>query len=208
MFFQASEKELRIVQLIAMFIVATICTVIAIVSNTVFGIFILTADIVYVILFPQFVCSVFLPFTNTYGAFMGFVVGIILRFGGGEPSLNIPPFIFYPYYDSEYGQLFPYKTFTMICSFLTILLVSFITKELFTRGILPPELEVTKKVLPTYVVTGQNNAAFGDADLGLSESVKIKKIEPRGYEATNLSFECSSTNSQKSGKLDSSEIVS
>ena len=163
-FSKAGDRELRIVQIIAMFIVATISTVVAILVDTVYGIFILTADIVYVIVFPQFVCAVFIPFTNTYGSFFGFIVGIILRFGGGEPSLNLQPFIKYPFYDGE--QLFPYKTFAMLCSFLTVLLVSFLAKVLFEKGIIPPNWDISRRVLPNMEVTTRNDES--SADVGLS----------------------------------------
>ena len=163
-----------------MFIVTVICTIIALVSDTVVGIFILTADIVYVILFPQFVCAVFLRFTNAYGSFFGLVIGIILRFGGGEPSLSIRPFIKYPYYSESDGQLFPFKTLAMLCSFITILLVSAIIRELFRRNYIPPQLDISGKVVPKYDVTGVEEAEI-DVATQPDNSIPLKYTKNLGY---------------------------
>ncbi len=127
--------------------VGVTATVLAILVDTIYGIFILTADIVYVVIFPQFTCAVFIPHVNPYGSFVGFAVGTILRFGGGEPSLSLDPFIKYPFYDEALGQLFPFKTFAMVLSFVAIVSVSYIFKVLFERKILPSSLEITGKVL-------------------------------------------------------------
>lgn len=146
--FQAGETELRVVQAVSMTTVTFISVVLALTVDTIAGIYILTADIVYVTLFPQLTCAIFVPFANPYGSFMGFVLGLILRFGGGEPSLSLAPFIKYPYYEEGTGQLFPYKTFAMICSLIVIIGVSFLFKVLFgsETSILPAEWDISGKV--------------------------------------------------------------
>ncbi len=138
---------MKIVQILSMMVVGTSATILAIFVNTVYGIFILTADIVYVVIFPQFTCAVFVPHVNPYGSFVGFAVGTILRFGGGEPALSLEPFIKYPFYDENLGQLFPFKTLAMVASFVTIVTVSLLSKVLFERGILPHKLEISGKIL-------------------------------------------------------------
>lgn len=148
--FQAGELELAIVQRVAMVVVAVVSTVLALVSDTVYGLFILTADILYVVLFPQLTCAVFIHQSNAYGSFLGFVLGVILRFGGGEPTLGLDPFIKYPNYDEEEQmQLFPYKTLAMLCTFVTIVLFSYLTRWLFLNEYLPNKWEITGKVMPS-----------------------------------------------------------
>ena len=61
---------------------------------------------------------------NKRGAIAGIIVGIFLRFGGGEPIFSIPPFIPYPMEDPIDGIQFPFRTFSMICSLISILIVS------------------------------------------------------------------------------------
>ena len=119
-------------------------TVLAILADSVYGMFIMAADIVYVILFPQLVAIIFSSYSNTYGAIIGYFVGLILRLGAGEPLLNLNPVIFYPYYDSDLGQLFPFRTFAMLCSLSCILGFSKLLELLFTRCNLPERCDVLK----------------------------------------------------------------
>ncbi len=138
---------MQIVQILSMLVVGVTSTLLALFVDTIYGIFILTADIVYVVIFPQFTCAIFVPHVNTYGSFLGFIIGVILRFGGGEPSLEISPFIKYPFYDENYGQKFPFKTLSMAASFLTIIVVSYIFKYLFEKNVIPMQYEITGNVL-------------------------------------------------------------
>lgn len=56
----------------------------------------------------------------------GYVVGTLLRFLSGEPTLYIPTVTKYPMYDYENDlQLFPVKTFAMLINFGVTLVVSF-----------------------------------------------------------------------------------
>ena len=105
--------------------------------DSIYTLFALCSDLVYVILFPQLCCVVYLQGSNTYGSFLGYIVGLLLRVGGGEPNIGLPPFIKYPYYDDTDGQLFPFRTLSMISSFVTIIVVSYSLKFLFEREIIP-----------------------------------------------------------------------
>ena len=69
-------------------------------------------------------------------------MGLVFRVGGGESTIGMPAFIKYPYYDEETGQqLFPFKTLSMIVSFLTIIIVSYSLRFLFKKKILPVKLD-------------------------------------------------------------------
>lgn len=114
------------IQRIAIFFVGALATVISILVPIVYGLFILAADIVFVIVLPQLICAVYLKWTNSYGAITGYFVGILLRVGAGEPTIGLPSFIFYPDYDVESGQNFPFRTFAMVTSLACIVIVSIV----------------------------------------------------------------------------------
>lgn len=98
---------------------------------------------VYVILFPQLVCVVhYKRHCNTYGSLAAYIVGFLLRALGGENILSLPPIIKYPWYNEIDGQLFPFRTFSMISSFFTLIGVSRLSKWLFETGHLPSTLDI------------------------------------------------------------------
>jgi len=137
----ASEKEVVWVMRIAIFGVGAAATAMALAVDSIYSLWALCSDLVYVILFPQLCCVIYLNGTNTYGSFLGYVLGLVLRVGGGEDTIGIPPVIKYPYYNDTDGQLFPFRTLSMIVSFVTIVVVSYSLKFLFEREILPLSLD-------------------------------------------------------------------
>ncbi|XP_078613400.1 high-affinity choline transporter 1-like [Branchiostoma floridae x Branchiostoma japonicum] len=140
---KASETEIVWVMRAAIFVVAALASVLAITVKSVYGLFVLCSDLVYVVVFPQLVSVVYLKFTNTYGSLCGYIIGLVLRLGGGEDLLHIPAVIKYPYYDETTGkQLFPFRTLDMICSFLTIILVSHLARLLFLKGKIPMKYDI------------------------------------------------------------------
>lgn len=126
---------------ISIFIVGAIATAMALTVSSVYTLWALCSDVVYVTLFPQLCSVIYFEKTNTYGSFVGFVVGILLRVLGGEPALKLPVIIEFPYYDEINGQLFPFRTLAMACSFLAILLVSYLLRILFLKRILPISMD-------------------------------------------------------------------
>lgn len=111
--------------------------------TTIYGLWYLCADLVYVILFPQLVSVVYIKDSNTYGSLAGYIVGLFFRIGGGEPLIYLKPFIHYPFYDSETGeQLFPFRTLAMFVTLGTIVAVSFPLKHLFEEGKLPKHYDI------------------------------------------------------------------
>ena len=156
----ASEHEVVWVMKISIVIVGAIATYMALTVHSIYGLWYLSSDLVYVILFPQLVCVVhFKHHCNTYGSLAGFIVGLFLRAGGGEDILHLPPIIKYPFYDEESGgQLFPFRTFAMLSSFTTLLAVTKLSKWLFHSHILPPEYDYFNCVvnIPDDVVVVQD----------------------------------------------------
>lgn len=128
-FSQASKKELKIMHISAVIFFGCMCMLIALFSSVIYGMFILAADFVFVIIFPQLTALLYFPkYTNTVGSIAGFFFGLLLRVGAGESVINMPVWIFFPFYHSTKGQLFPFRSFAMITSFITIFAVTFVTR--------------------------------------------------------------------------------
>lgn len=135
----ASEREIIWIMRLGILLVGALATVIAITVNSIYGLWYLCGDAVYVILFPQLLCVIHFPWANTYGAVVGFVVGLLLRLLGGEPLLGLPAAIHFPYYTCDINgdctQNFPFKTLCMLLSLFCIISVSSLTHWLFTKKI-------------------------------------------------------------------------
>uniref|UniRef100_A0AC34RIE5 High-affinity choline transporter 1 n=1 Tax=Panagrolaimus sp. JU765 TaxID=591449 RepID=A0AC34RIE5_9BILA len=139
----ASEREVIVVMRISILLVGILATVMSLTIKSIYGLWYLCADLVYVILFPQLCCVVYFKRSNTYGSLAGYGIGLLLRLSGGEPLLHFPALIHYPMYDIETDtQYFPFKTMSMLASFFACVSVSLITEYLFKSGTLQPELDV------------------------------------------------------------------
>ncbi|AEL28537.1 sodium:solute symporter family protein [Cyclobacterium marinum] len=119
-----SDKQIKNSIRLAILGIGLISTWLALTLQSVYELWYLCADLVYVVLFPQLVMALYFKKANKRGAIAGIIVGIFLRFGGGEPIFSIPPFIPYPMEDPIDGIQFPFRTFSMICSLISILIVS------------------------------------------------------------------------------------
>lgn len=115
--------------------------------KSVYALWFLCSDFVYVILFPQLFCVVYFSKVNTYGSFFAYIVALFLRLGGGDTTLRIPAFIKYPLYNDVDGQLFPFRTFSMSMSFLTLVAVSYLTNYIFLNGYLRKQFDVFQCVV-------------------------------------------------------------
>ena len=126
---KCSEKEITVVARIMMIVICICGTILAIVSDSVYNLWVLTSDLIYVMLFPQLLLTVYWPdCMNTYGSLVGYIVGAILRFGGGESTFGIPRFIPYPGW-------FPFRTVAVIVGIVLMLGVSiFFRYMIVTKG--------------------------------------------------------------------------
>ena len=117
---------------------------------------------------------------NTYGSICAFITGFILRLGGGEPFFKLKPFIYYPG-----GTNFPFKTFAMVVSLITLWTVSYLAKHLFVSGCISPRFDIL-----------QCNLANGGRSLGLkkldqpNEDIEMESektgVENKTFEKENL----------------------
>lgn len=140
---QASDRELLWVSKLSIFVVGGAATAMAIFVRTVWGLFVLAADIVYVIVLPQLTSALFIRHTNAYGALAAFVAGVVLRVGAGEPTINLPAFIQYPYYEESSGkQVFPFRGIAFLASMFCLVTVSWLVAVCFKKGVLPASCDV------------------------------------------------------------------
>lgn len=128
----------------AIVVVGGVATYMALTVKSIYGLWYLSSDLVYVILFPQLVCVVYFKrHCNTYGSLCAYIIGFLLRAAGGEDIMGLPPIIKYPFYNKELGgQLFPFRTFAMISSLTILLSVSTLAKKLFESGRLPAKYDI------------------------------------------------------------------
>uniref|UniRef100_A0A0M3IPZ3 High-affinity choline transporter 1-like n=1 Tax=Ascaris lumbricoides TaxID=6252 RepID=A0A0M3IPZ3_ASCLU len=166
----ACEREVIIVMRIAIVAVGFLATLMALTINSIYGLWYLCADLVYVILFPQLVCVVYMQRSNTYGSISGYIVGLLLRLSGGEPLLSFPALIHYPMYE-EYTlpdgtvsgtQYFPFRTMAMLGSFITCVGVSLLSEYLFKSGKLSVEMDFLTCVvnIPPERITLPSDTSF------------------------------------------------
>jgi solute carrier family 5 (high affinity choline transporter), member 7 len=130
---KANPHQLQQIIKRCIIIIGTTATLIALNAKSVYALWYLCSDLVYVILFPQLTCALFYKGANRYGSLAGFIVAMVLRIGGGEPLLGLPPLIPYPMIENG-TVLFPFRTFAAIAGFVAIFVVSHLT-----RRICPPK---------------------------------------------------------------------
>ncbi|KAG7277676.1 hypothetical protein CRUP_024496 [Coryphaenoides rupestris] len=183
----ASDREIVWVMRITIFVFGSLATAMALLTGTVYGLWYLSSDLVYVIIFPQLLCVLFIKGTNTYGSVAGYVFGLILRIGGGEPYLKLPPFIYYPGWitqekihhltgDVEYfvQQRFPFKSMSMLASFLANITFSYLTKYLFESGTVSHKYDFLDAVHRTEIM--DKTTLVGNQDnIILSEMAPVKQ---------------------------------
>nr|KAG5702452.1 hypothetical protein BaRGS_027539 [Batillaria attramentaria] len=118
-----------------------LATLIACTANSVYGLFVLCSDLMYVILFPQFTLVLWFTQSNAYGCLAGYSVAFLLRVLGGEPLIGLPALLRFPLYDEVAGQLFPFRTFSMLCNCAVTIAVSLLTNAVFFRGWVPAKYD-------------------------------------------------------------------
>ncbi len=126
----AGDREISVAMRLAILAVGAAATGLALTVQSVYSLWYLCADLVYVVLFPQLVMALFFRRANRVGALAGVIVGVVLRVGGGEPVLGIRALIAYPMQDEVLGCLFPFRTLAMVSSLVTIWMVSKLTVSL------------------------------------------------------------------------------
>ncbi|KAM9032321.1 LOW QUALITY PROTEIN: high affinity choline transporter 1-like [Sarcophilus harrisii] len=174
----ASDREIVWVMRITVLLFGAAATAMALLTKSVYGLWYLSSDLVYIIIFPHLLCVLFIKGTNTYGALVGYVLGLIFRITGGESNLYLQPLILYPgHYRDEngiYHQRFPFKTFAMSISFLTNIFVSYLAKYLFESGILPSRLDFLDARVARHTEEKDKTILVKNENIKLDELAPVK----------------------------------
>ncbi|MCW5866005.1 MAG: hypothetical protein KIS61_01965 [Candidatus Eremiobacteraeota bacterium] len=101
----------------AIMVLGTAGTLIALNVRSIYTLWFLSADLVYVLLFPQLLVVLYLRQASARGVLAGMAVALFLRLGGGEAALGIPAWL-------PYGFDFPFKTVAMLCGLLVTVVFS------------------------------------------------------------------------------------
>lgn len=130
-------------------VVGILSTVMALTIPSIYGLWSMCSDLVYVILFPQLLMVVhFKPYCNTYGSLSAYIIAFLVRISGGEPLMGLPALIHYPGYEPEtQTQLFPFRTMAMLMSLITLVGVSYGTQVAFITGKLAPGYDIFRCVV-------------------------------------------------------------
>merc|ERR1719187_2759067 len=133
---EASEREVILALSVCIVINSVIATVLAITYKSIYSLFVLCGDFVYVMVFPQLLLVMFLSWSNTYGSVLSFFLGLIIRLLVGEKKLGLAAtFSFGELVNdvtNETGPV-PFRTYVMLISLASHVLVSGVTHLLFTK---------------------------------------------------------------------------
>jgi len=160
----ASETEIMWVMRVSIFLVGGMATYMALTIPTIYGLWALCSDLVYVILFPQLLMVVhFTEHCNTYGSLFAYCLGLVIRISGGEKLIGLPPLIYFPGFaeptpeeiqEAEdenrrpFGtQLFPFRTMAMILSMISLVSISKLMTWLFKSNKLQKHHDIFKCIV-------------------------------------------------------------
>ena len=127
-----SDREMRWVVRVGVVAVCGAAAWLALRAQSVYVLWVLCADLVYVVLFPQLVMVLFWRHANRTGALAGAAMALALRVGGGEAELGLGAFIAYSRVGEVlpvFGSEFPFRTFSMLGGLATIAVVSLLTRH-------------------------------------------------------------------------------
>ena len=94
-----SEKEVIIALYVCIIINCVIATILAIVYRSIYDLFVLCGDFMFVIVFPQLTLVLYWELANTYGSVVSFFIGLLLRLLCGDKTMGIPAAI-------EFGKIY------------------------------------------------------------------------------------------------------
>ncbi|XP_076060354.1 high-affinity choline transporter 1-like [Oratosquilla oratoria] len=181
---KASENELIWVMRGSVIVVAISASAIAIKGNSIYELFYLCGDFVYVMLFPQLTMTVHgAKYVNVYGSIVAYVVGLLLRILGGEKVLGIPPVLKYPWF-KDGTQYFPFRTLSMVVTLIVLVLVSALAKYLFKSGKLPSSFDTFKvfsEDTQVVITMKSKNSSNGVDNPALDMESSSDKIRPPSY---------------------------
>nr|AKN21420.1 slc5a-5 [Schmidtea mediterranea] len=200
----ASDKQIIWIMRISVFFIGALACLMGIKIKSIYELWYLCSDLVYVIIFPQLVCVVYFDRSNTYGSLVGYIIGFLFRLSAGESTIGFPALIKFPFYDQEQNlQLFPYKTFSMFISLIFIIIVSLATDYMFKSGKWSKEKDIFECVVNMKPIQGQLNAE--DEDGTVINHILAKRMSFKKYPQTSQDSQ-SSVNYRNSIKLNQTAL--
>ncbi|XP_028306554.1 high-affinity choline transporter 1-like [Gouania willdenowi] len=170
---QASETELQWVIRVSTLLVGLSGTGAAFGDESVLALWLISADLLYCVVFPQLVGVLYFGCANTYGAISAFVLGVLLRLLSGEQLFGIAPVILYPGWKEEGGvimQYFPYRTFNVICTLMCLFAVSKGAELIFQHHLLSPSWDVLRVCEKKKEIDSEGIAPHCEDDNGILQS--------------------------------------
>ncbi|MCI0639259.1 MAG: sodium:solute symporter family protein [Gemmataceae bacterium] len=89
----ASVAALKAVIRTSIVLLGVAAVIMALKAKSVLSLWIFCSDLVFVLLFPQFLWALYDPRANRIGSITAFCVSFVLRLGGGEPIFELDPLI-------------------------------------------------------------------------------------------------------------------
>jgi high affinity choline transporter 7 len=127
------QRALRL----AIVLVGAVAALLALRAQSVQALWYFTSDLVFVLLFPQLVAALYDPRATRLGSMAAFGVSLVLRLGGGEPLVGLPPFIPYPellarvfpgdptaWYDASGAMQWPFRILAAAAGLVVLPVVS------------------------------------------------------------------------------------
>ncbi|KAJ8272911.1 hypothetical protein GJAV_G00094890 [Gymnothorax javanicus] len=142
---RASDRELKWVIKISVAVFGLVAMGLALLEDNVLTLWFLGTDVLYTMVFPQFICVIFFPLINGYGAVAGYILGVMMRLLSGEPLVNLPPTIHFPggkQINGVFVQNFPCRTLAMLVSLCANMMISTLTSLLFANSFLPKRWDI------------------------------------------------------------------
>jgi len=131
---KASDKEIIWVLWGCIIVNCCIATSLAIVYRSIYDLFVLCGDFMFVIVFGQLALVLFFEKGNTYGSVSSFFISLLLRLLCGDPKMKLDRVISFGTIVTSSGEGdVPFRTIVCIIGIVTNLLVSLLTHHLFTE---------------------------------------------------------------------------
>lgn len=139
---KATEKEVLIALWVFIIINCTCATALAIHYKSIYDLFVLCGDFVFVIVFPQLLLVLYYDKSNTYGSVFSFIIGLAIRLACGEKSFGLEAAISFGHISTESGTgPVPYRTIVMLISLFCHVAVSTLTHYLFVEEKIPQKFD-------------------------------------------------------------------
>lgn len=126
---QATEKAIILAVKVSVLVCGALSTALAMSTDYVSLLWILSADILYSVMVPQVICVFYLQeWVNGFGACFSALVALLLRILVGEPMIGLPSVLPLPWdrilEDGQRQHLLPFRTAIMLVTIFNMVVAS------------------------------------------------------------------------------------